>query len=62
MTVTCYVCDPQTQAMVFDYVRSGNTLTLRYIRSVDPHRSAKDLHDDAPFLIAWTAAPFHKIH
>ena len=48
--------------MVFDYVRSGNTLTLRYIRSVDPDRSAKDLHDDAPFLIAWTAAPFQEIH
>jgi hypothetical protein len=63
IAITCDVCDLATQFMLFSYElsESENTLTLRYIRSVDPDRSAKELHDDAPFLIAWTAAPFHKI-
>jgi len=62
IAITCDVCDLATQFMLFSYELSGNTLTLHYIRSVDPDRSAKELHDDAPFLIAWTVAPFHKMH
>jgi len=62
IAITCDVCDLATQFMLFSYELTENTLTLHYIRSVDPDRSAKELHDDARFLIAWTAAPFHKIH
>ena len=61
IAITCDVCDLDTQYMVFSYELSENTLTLHYIRSVDPDRSAKELHDDAAFLIAWTAAPFHRV-
>ena len=61
IAIACDVCDLDTQYMLFSYELNETTLTLHFIRSVDPQRTAKELHDDAPFLIAWTAAPFHKI-
>jgi hypothetical protein len=60
IAITCDVCDVDTQFMLFSYHLSGNKLNMHFIRSVDPERTAKELHDDAPFLIAWTAAPFHR--
>jgi hypothetical protein len=57
LKLACDTCDVGTNYNLFSYELHGETLTLRYIRTVDPDLNAKELRYEAPFRIVWTVAP-----
>lgn len=61
LKITCDVCDIQTKYRLFSYDLEGATLTLRWIRDVDPDYSAHDRRMSLAYAIANTSMPFHKI-
>lgn len=61
LKITCDVCDIHTNYMLFSYELEGKTLTLRFIRNVNPNASAYDRRFATAYGITWTAAPFHKV-
>ena len=61
LKITCDVCDIDTKFTLYSYAIEGTTLTLRYIRDVNPDYSAHDRRMSLAFAIANTSLPFHKI-
>ncbi len=61
LKITCDVCDINAKFTLYFYDVEGTTLTLRYIRDVDPDYSAHDQHMSLAYAIANTSLPFHKI-
>jgi hypothetical protein len=61
LKLTCDVCDIETRYSLFSYELQGSTLTLRFIRWVDPELTPKELRYEAPFAIAQSAAPYHRV-
>lgn len=59
--LTCDVCDLKTTYMLFSYELDEETLTLRFIRNVNPDASAYDRRFGTAYGLSWTAAPFHRV-
>jgi len=60
LKITCDVCDIDTKYTLYSYDVDGATLTLRWLRDVDPDYTAHDRRMSLAYAIANTSLPFHK--
>jgi hypothetical protein len=61
LKTTCDVCDIDEQYTLYSYAIQGTTLTLQFVRDVNPDYSALDRHMSLAYAIANTSLPFKKI-
>jgi hypothetical protein len=61
LKITCDVCNIRKNYQLYSYALHGDTLTLRFIRNVDPNMSSYDRHFEVAFGISQTFKPLHKV-